>query len=86
MAPDKQHAHQLLDELEPGQFAAVLQLLEVMVDPDGNSGEEPLTEEDRREVAASREWFDKNPQGIPFDQVVEECGLKLDAIINRNGD
>jgi len=86
MAAIKQHAHRLLDELEPSQLAAVVQLLEVMVDPAGHSGEEPLTEEDRRAVEASREWFQKNPEGIPFEQIVEECGLTMDAIKNRNGD
>jgi hypothetical protein len=85
MMANKQYAHRLLDQLDPGQFAAVLQVLEVMVDP-GHSGEESLTEEDRREVAASREWFEKNPEGIPFEQVVAECGLTMDAIKNRNGD
>ncbi len=78
MNSDKEHAHQLLDQLAPGQFAAVLQLLEVMVDC--AIGEEPLTAEDRRAVAASREWFEKNPQGIPFEQVVAECSLTMDDI------
>ena len=32
MATDKQHAHQLLDQLGPGQIAAVVHLLEVMVE------------------------------------------------------
>ena len=75
---DKQHAHQLLDQLAPGQFAAVLQLLEVMVD--SAADEEPLTAEDRRAVAASREWFATNPEGIAFEQVVVECGLTMDDI------
>jgi hypothetical protein len=30
---DRQHAHQLLDQLDPGQLAAIGHLLEVMVDP-----------------------------------------------------
>jgi len=33
MAPDKQHAHQLLEQLDSSQLAAVVQLLEVMTDP-----------------------------------------------------
>ena len=76
MAVNKQHAHRLLDELAPSQLEAVVRLLEVMVESD----EEPLTEEDRRAIAASREWFEKNPEGIPFEKVVEECGLSMDAI------
>ncbi len=29
---DKQHAHQLLDQLDPSQFDAVVRLLEIMTD------------------------------------------------------
>ena len=79
MAANKQHAHRLLDELDSTQLEAVVRLLEVMVESD----EEPLTEEDRRAIAASREWFGNNPEGIPFDQVVDKCGYSMDAIKNR---
>jgi hypothetical protein len=78
----KQHAHQLLDQLGPGQIAAVVRLLEIMVHPD----DEPLTEEDRRAVAASREWFENNPEGISFEQVVADCGLAMEDIKNHKGD
>jgi hypothetical protein len=75
--PDRQHAHQLLDQLGPGQFDAVAKLLEVMT---GEEDEE-LTEEDRRAVAASRDYFRQNPEGgIPFEQVVAECGFTMDQI------
>ena len=33
MDADKQHAYQLIDQLDPGQSAAVTRLLEVIVDP-----------------------------------------------------
>jgi hypothetical protein len=59
-----------------------VQLIEVMLHPD----DEPLTEEDRRAVVASREWFQKNPDGIPFEQVLAECGLTMDDIGNYKGD
>jgi hypothetical protein len=75
--PDRQHAHQLLDQLGPGQFDAVAKLLEVMT---GEEDEE-LTEEDRRAVAASRDYFRQNPEGgIPFEQMVAECGFTMDQI------
>ena len=76
--PDRYHAHQLLDQLGPGQFAAVAKLLEVMtLDEDG----EELTEADRRAVAASRDYFRQNPEGgIPFEQMVAECGFTMDQI------
>ena len=79
----KQHAHQLLEQLGPGQIAAVVQLLEVMLHPE----DEPLTEEDRRAVAFSREWFRQNPEGgVPFEQVVAECGFTMDQIRNDKGE
>jgi hypothetical protein len=76
--PDRQHAHQLLDHLGPGQFDAVAKLLEVMIREDD---EEELTAEDRRAVAASRDYFRQNPEGgIPFEQVVAECGFTMDQV------
>jgi len=41
--------------------------------------DEPATEEEERAVAASKEWFQNN-QGIPFEEVVAECGLTMDQI------
>jgi hypothetical protein len=38
MAADKQHAHHLLEQLGPGQLAAVVQLLETMIPP-GEDGD-----------------------------------------------
>ena len=76
---DKQHAHQLLDRLDPGQLEAVVRLLEVMIDPQAVSirnapiDDEPVTEAEERAVAASKEWF-KDKQGIPFEEVVAELG------------
>jgi hypothetical protein len=74
---DRQQAHQLLDQLGAAQFDAVVRLLEVMLRGD----DEELTAEDRRAVAASREHFRRNPEsGIPFEQVVAECGLTMDQV------
>jgi hypothetical protein len=76
----KQHAHELLEQLSADQIAAVLQLLEVMVEPD----DEPLTDEDRRAVAASREYFRQNPEGgVSFEQVVADLGFTMDQIRAR---
>jgi len=79
----KQHAHELLEQLSPDQIAAVVQLLEVMVEPD----DEPLTEEDRRAVAASREYFRQNPEGgVSFEQVVADLGFTMDQIRGNKGE
>lgn len=73
---EKQHAHELLDRLGPGQIAAVIHLLEVMI----HDADDELTEEDRRAMAASREYFRQGGEGVPFEQVVAECGLTMDQI------
>jgi hypothetical protein len=83
-ANEKRQAHELIERLVPSQVAAVVGLLEVMVDP--HSGEEPFTEEDRRAVAASREWFKKNPEGIPFEQILADCGITPEDVKNHQGD
>jgi hypothetical protein len=83
MAPDKQHAHQLIDELDAGQLAAVVHLLEVMTDPVARSlanaplDDEPVSEEEARQVAAARASFDRG-EGIPHEQVLAEFGLSLE--------
>ncbi|MBV9267471.1 MAG: hypothetical protein JO061_14965 [Acidobacteriaceae bacterium] len=77
MAVDtKQHAHQLLDQLGPGQLAAVVHLLEVMIDEE----EDELTEADRRALRASDEYFRNGGQGIPFEQVVADLGFTMEQI------
>ena len=80
---DRQQAHQLIDQLGAAQFDAVVRLLEVMLRGD----DEELTAEDRRAVAASREYFRQNPEGgIPFEQVVAECGLTMDQVRHHKGE
>ena len=82
---DKQHAHELLDQLDPSQLDAVVRLLEVMTDPETASirnapiDDEAETEEEARAVAASKQWFQDNP-GILFEEVVAELGLTMEQI------
>ncbi len=77
----RQHAQELMAQLGPDQMAAVVQLLEVMVDPPGD-GDEPLSEEERRAVLESREYFRQNPLGgVPFGQFAAECGFSMDEIL-----
>jgi hypothetical protein len=84
MPVERQHAHQMLDQLDPGQFDAVVRLLEVMTDPaitlrDAPIDDEPVSEEEERAVASSKEWFRDN-QGIPFEEVVADLGFTMDQI------
>lgn len=70
-------AHALLDQLPPAKLGAVRSLLEVMVDDDEK---EELTEEDRRALRASDEYFRNGGEGIPFEQVVAELGFTMEQI------
>jgi hypothetical protein len=81
---DRQQAHQLLDQLGPTQFDAIAKLLEVMIRDDDD---EELTAEDRRAIAASRDYFRQNPEGgIPFEQVAAECGFTMDQVRHHHGE
>ncbi|MGA3018765.1 MAG: hypothetical protein ABSF62_16720 [Bryobacteraceae bacterium] len=84
MPADRQQAHQLLDQLSPSQLDAIAKLLEVMI---GEDDDEELAAEDRRAIAASRDYFRQNPEGgIPFEQVVEECGFTMDQVRRHQGE
>jgi hypothetical protein len=73
----RQHVHQLIEQLGPEQIDAVTRLLEVMVDPD----DEPLSDQDRRAVSTSREYFRQHPaQGVSFEELAAECGFTMDQI------
>lgn len=78
---DRQHAHQLLDRLDPGQFAAIGQLLAVMADPvtrallNAPPDDEPVTEKDRRRLQEGQAWFAQHG-GTPMEDVLSEFGLK----------
>jgi len=74
MAPDKQHAHQLVEKLDSSQLDAVVRLLEVMV-----QDEELVTGEDCRRLHEGQAWFDlRGGKGIPTEDVLAEFGLRPD--------
>jgi len=65
-------AHELIGHLGAGQLAAVVHLLEVMIDDQ----DDELTEEDRRAIAGSREYFRQNPEsGLSFEEMVAGLGF-----------
>lgn len=43
--------------------------------------DEPVTEEEHRDIESSREWF-KHNDGIPFEHVVAELGLTMEEVTN----
>ena len=83
----KQHAHVMLDLLGPEKLTAVVSLLEVMLDPVARAianapiDDEPVTEEEEKAVAESREWL-KHNKGIPHEQVLAELGITQEEIDN----
>jgi hypothetical protein len=75
----------LIDRLSPEKLSAVVGVLELLVDPLDRAlaaaeiDDEPVTDEERRDIEASREWF-KHNQGIPFEQVVADLGLTMEEV------
>jgi len=83
MANTKEHAHELIDRMAPGQIAALVGLLEIMLDPVARSlanapiEDEPISEEEIRSAEASKEWL-KNHEPISHEEVLAEFGLTLE--------
>lgn len=79
-ANEKQQAHQLVEQLDAGQLAAVVRLLQVMTDPLARTlanapfDDEPISEDEARQVAASRDALVRG-EGIPHEDVLADFGL-----------
>jgi hypothetical protein len=81
---DREQAHQLIDRLPDSQLAALVGLLEVIVDPvaaavrNAPQDDEPETEEEKQAVAQAREWLaQRGGKGmIPHDEAMRWLGLE----------
>jgi hypothetical protein len=77
---EKQYAHELIDRMAPGQVAAVVGLLEIMLDPLARTlagapyDEESVSAEEAREVEAAKASLARGV-GIPHEEVLGEFGL-----------
>jgi len=69
---DREHAHELLDRLEPVQLTALVQLMETMVPGD----HETLSEAERKAVAEADEWL-KDNRPIPHEKILADLGLTM---------
>lgn len=82
MSGSREHAHELIERLAASQVAAVVGLLEAMLDPVSRAianapvDDEPETEEERQAVAEATEWL-KHNKPIPFEEVLADFGLTL---------
>ncbi len=83
----KEHAHELIERLPPIQLAAVVGLLEAMLDPVSRAiAQAPVddalvTAEGERALAEAQEWR-KHSQSIPHEQVLAEIGITQGEIDN----
>lgn len=79
----KQEAHELIDRMAPGQISAVVGLMKVMVDPvvlslaNAPYENEPVSEEEAREIAEARASFARG-EGIPHEEVLADFGLTME--------
>jgi hypothetical protein len=82
MAADKQHAHELIDQLPPSQVPDVIGMLKSLLDPMSRAianapvDDEPESKDERKAVAKSKAWFkQRGGQGIPHEEVLADLGL-----------
>jgi hypothetical protein len=85
MAADKQHAHELIDQLPSSQVPAAIDMLESLLDPVSRAianapvDDEPLTPDEVKALDEAEEWL-KHNKGIPHEQVLAELGIKKEDI------
>ena len=78
--PDKQHAHELLDKLDPNQLAAVVRLLEVITGPLARSlanapvEDEEITPAMATQLDRARASIERG-EGVPHEEILREFGL-----------
>jgi hypothetical protein len=73
MAGDMRHAHHLLEQLGPGQLAAVVHLLETMISAEDR---DTLSNAERQAVAEADEWL-AHHEPVAHEDVLAEFGLTL---------
>jgi hypothetical protein len=82
-APDKQHAHELIERLPASQVPTVVRFIEFMLlDPVARAvatapaDGEPVSEQDRARFKAGHTWFaQRGGKGLPMEDVLADFGL-----------
>ena len=87
MAADKERAHELINRMTPAQVAAVVSMIETLLDPVSRAianapiDDEPESDDEREAVAQSKAWFKQHDgQGIPHEEVLADFGLTSDGL------
>jgi hypothetical protein len=81
---EKDHAHELIEQLPDSQIATAVRFLEFMLlDPVAHAAatappdDERVTSQDRRRYHGGQAWFaQRGGSGIPMEDVLAEFGLK----------
>jgi hypothetical protein len=87
MAADKQHAHELIDQLPPSQVPAAIGMLESLLDPVSRAiknaplDDEPLSPQDEKSLAEASEWS-KHNRATPHEEFLTELGITQEEIDN----
>ena len=85
MAANKEHAHELIDRLDPSQVPAAIGMLEALLDPVSRAianapiDDEPLTAQDEKALGEARDWS-KHNKAIPHEQVLAELGVTQEEV------
>jgi hypothetical protein len=82
MTENREHAHQLIDQLPEMHLTALVGLLETIVDPvaaalrNAPVDDEPETDDEKSDVAEARQWLRNNGgKGIPHEEAMRRLGL-----------
>ncbi len=87
MAADKQHAHELIEQLPPSQLPAAIGMLKSLLDPVSRAianapmDDEPLTAADEKALAEARDWS-KHNKSTPHEEFLAELGITPEDIDN----
>jgi len=82
MADIKEHAHELIERLEPTELNAVVVLLEAILDPvtraiaNAPIDDEPESELEKAKVLDSKAWLERSGgKSISHEEVLSDFGL-----------